>query len=184
MTSVRVGANISVILACCAYVSAYVLTGTGTKGTSQYSKDIENRLTFLAKFLHQINSVKDTVQLPKDVASLSDSARSSMDVASKTDNIKPKMGILSHIDNTKSPMRVVTHTDGVESPTAASETDTEKSYIETSFKAIEEMIRILEMEDAPKKHNIAVEKKDYSILPPASEWCRLMGIRHCRGSHS
>ncbi|XP_052785534.1 uncharacterized protein LOC128221119 [Mya arenaria] len=31
---------------------------------------------------------------------------------------------------------------------------------------------------------IALDKKDYAILPPQSEWCRMMGFRRCHGSSS
>lgn len=27
---------------------------------------------------------------------------------------------------------------------------------------------------------IGLQKKDYAILPPSSEWCRMMGFRTCR----
>ena len=29
------------------------------------------------------------------------------------------------------------------------------------------------------RNMINVDKKDYSILPPAAEWCRMMGFRQC-----
>lgn len=54
-----------------------------------------------------------------------------------------------------------------------------RCFIISEYKDIGGFIRNL---DEPIAHVVDIEKKDYAILPPASEWCRLMGFRGCRGN--
>lgn len=58
--------------------------------------------------------------------------------------------------------------------------ETEPSYKRdpTDFQRL-----LQELEDS-QESRINVSKKDYAILPPASEWCRMMGFRRCRSSDS
>ncbi|KAL4216409.1 hypothetical protein ACF0H5_024135 [Mactra antiquata] len=42
--------------------------------------------------------------------------------------------------------------------------------------------RFIQSINEPIAHVVDIEKKDFAILPPASEWCRLMGFRGCRGN--
>lgn len=39
---------------------------------------------------------------------------------------------------------------------------------------------VLDKTALTQKNEISLEKKDFGILPPSSEWCRMMGFRACR----
>ncbi|KAH3869000.1 uncharacterized protein LOC127867922 [Dreissena polymorpha] len=82
---------------------------------------------------------------------------------------------------------LITLLEGLEKLTDDSVEQNEDSLRQRQNKnEINELQKLLRMtENEENEYNaghIKLEKKDFAILPPVTEWCRMMGFRRCRDS--